>query len=155
MARSDVAVIILVYAICLFFLYFTLQLVPAARIYPLCLIGGLALLDTLFLIQRLAAMNRLRKSGGSGGLTNDLGEKFKGFQARQFSFVVGACIAYIICLYLIGFYPASFLFLVVVMWFLKVKPLSMSISIIILGVLVYCVFTRFLKVPLPTGFLFS
>lgn len=154
MTRSDVAVIIVVYAICLLFLYFTLQLIPAARIYPLCLIGGLALLDTLFLIQRLAALNRLRKSGGSG-ITNDFGETFKGFQAGQFSFVVGACIAYIICLYVIGFYPTSILFLAVVMWFLKVKPLPMSISIIILGVLVYCVFTRFLKVPLPTGFLFS
>lgn len=155
MTRSDVATIIVIYAVCVLFLYLTLQLRPAAQVYPLCLIAGLALLDTLFLADRLRRMYREKASTGAVRIFNDFPETFKNFRAGQFTFVIGACIAYIILLYFAGFYLSSFLYMLVVLLFLRVRPLPMALTIFILGTLVYCVFTLFLNVPLPRGYLFS
>lgn len=156
MTRSDIGVIALLYATCLLFFYMTLQLKAAAQIYPLCLIGGLAILNTLYLGRCLL---RLRKAAQTSGeratIANDLPEIFKGFQLRQFLFVVAACIAYMGLLYYVGFYLAGLIYLVCVMLYLKVKPLPMTITIVILGVLIYSVFSLFLKVPLPKGILFN
>lgn len=151
MTRSDLGVIISIYAICVFFLYMTLQLKAAAQIYPLGLIGILALLDTLYLIRCLW---RMRVSGNKD-IVNNLGEIFSGFQSRQFFFVLGACIAYLIMLYYLGFYISGLIYMIVVLLFLKVRQWQMWLSIAVLGLLIYSVFTIFLKVPLPKGLLFS
>lgn len=151
MTRSDVGVIISVYAICIFFLYMTLQLKAAAQIYPLGLIGILALLDTLYLFR---CIWRLRGSGDKS-IINDLGKIFSGFQSLQFFFVVGACIAYLILLYYLGFYISGLIYMLVVLLFLKVKQWQIWLTIAVLGLLVYGVFTLFLKVPLPKGLLFG
>lgn len=151
MTRSDIGIIIIIYATCLLFYYMTLQLKAAAQIYPTCLIAGLAILNTLYLIRCLL---RLGKEKGHG-IINDLPEVFKGFQARQFIFVIAACIAYMGLLYYIGFYLAGLIFLVGVLLYLQVKPLPIAITTLFLGGLVYGVFTLFLKVPLPKGVLFS
>lgn len=154
MTRSDIGVIFMIYATCLLFFYLTLQLKPAAQIYPLCLIGGLALLDTLYLLKRIwEALKAKRKNEPS--FVNDLQEIFKGFLPRQFFFVVTACIAYMFLLQWLGFYLAGLIYLAGVMAWLKIKPLQMGLTIILLGCLVYAVFTIFLKVPLPKGILFS
>lgn len=155
MTRSDIGVIAIVYATCLLFLYMTLQLKAAAQIYPLCLIGGLAILNTLYLVRCLWRMARTRSRDGGAWIQNDIAEVFSGFEAAQFFFVVGSCIAYMFLLHYIGFYPAGLIFLVVVMWGLKVRPLPMALTVLFLGCLVYAVFTLFLKVPLPKGALFS
>lgn len=150
MTRSDVGVIIIVYAVCIFFLYMTLQLKPAAQIYPLALIAILALLDTLYLFRRIWAM----RAANQKKITDDLAKIFSGFQPLQFFFVAGACIAYLIALYYLGFYISSFIYLVTVMYFLKVRQWQIWLSILILGLLIYGVFTVFLKVPLPPGLIF-
>lgn len=130
----------------------TLKLRAAAQIYPLCLIAGLAILNTLYLGQRLVMA--IRANGGFR-LVNDLPDVFKGFQSRQFFFVVAACLAYMLLLRYLGFYLASFIYLVGVMLWLRVKPLYVAATVVILGVLIYGVFTLFLKVPLPQGVLFG
>lgn len=155
MTRSDVWTIICIYAVCLLFLYLTLQLKAAAQIYPLCLIGGLALLNTLYLIR---CFMRMRKEMGSGNqikIINDFKEIFKNFEPGQFIFVMASCIVYVIALFYLGFYFSSFLYMCIVMWFLKVKPLQLCLTVTFLGILIYCVFTLFLKVPLPAGLIFQ
>lgn len=151
MTRSDAGTIVLIYAVCILFLYMTLQLKPAAQIYPLALIGGLALLDTLYLGKCLIRM----KKNGQFTLVNDLGQIFKGFLPGQFFFVLSACIAYIVALFYLGFYLSSLIYLLVVMLFLKVRQWQMWLTIAVLGLMVYCVFTLFLKVPLPKGLIFG
>lgn len=154
MTRSEICVIVSVYAICLFFFYMTLQLPSPAQIYPLCLIVGLAILNSLYLGKCLIKFSKASTGNGSR-ISNDLPEIFSGFKFAQFFFVLGACLLYPLLLYLIGFYPASLIYLIAVMLGLKVKPLSMIISVVFLGCLVYGVFTLFLKVPLPIGVIFS
>ena len=155
MTRSDIGVIIIIYAVCILFLYLTLQLRAAAQIYPLCLIGGLALLNTLYLLRCVVRMRNAAGNSGRLAVINDFGEVFKGFQAGQFVFIAGASIAYVVALFYIGFYMSSFLYMCIVMWFLRVKPLQLCLAVALLGILIYCVFTLFLKVPLPAGFIFQ
>ncbi len=152
MTRSDIGVIILVYATCLLFCQMTLQLKPAAQIYPLCLIGGLAILNTLYLAKKVWETIRTKQKPA---IINDLPEIFKGFMARQFFFVVCACIAYMFLLRWLGFYLAGLIYLAGVMAWLRVRPVPMAVTIIILGCLVYGVFTMFLNVPLPKGIIFT
>lgn len=154
MNRSDIATICVVYATCLFFLGMTLELKSAAQIYPLCLIIGLGILNTLYLAKCVIKAARARGDGGEA-IHNDLPTIFSGFMARQFFFVAIACVLYMFLLHYIGFYPAGLVYLVAVMAWLKVRPLAMAVTVVLLGCLVYCVFTLFLKVPLPAGTLFS
>lgn len=155
MTRSDIGVIVIVYATCLLFFYMTLQLQAAAQIYPLCLIAGLALLNTLYLIRCILRLIKARADGGEGGIINDFKEIFKGFQPRQFMFVIVACIAYMFLLHWLGFYLSGAIFLVIVMLYLQVRPLYIAITTVFLGGLIYAVFSMFLKVPLPRGVLFG
>lgn len=151
MTRSDIGTIIIIYATSFLFFYMTQEIEPAARIYPLCLIAGLAILNTCYLGRCLL---RLIRDKGAG-IINDLPEIFKGFLAPQFIFVVAACIAYMGLLYYLGFYLAGCIFMVGVLLYLKIRPIPLIISTLFLGLLIYCVFTLFLKVPLPAGILFS
>lgn len=154
MTRSDIGVITIIYATCLLFYYMTLQLKAAAQIYPTCLIAGLALLNTLYLAQCLYKYFKAKQQTGQG-ILNDLPEIFKGFLPRQFFFIICACIAYLALLNWLGFYIAGLIFLAGVMLWLRVKPLQICITIIVLGLLVYGVFSEFLTVPLPKGIIFS
>lgn len=149
MTRSDIGIIIIIYATCLLFFYMTLQLTAAAQVYPMCLIAGLAILNTLYLCRCI-----FKRVKGSG-IINDLPQVFKGFLPRQFMFVVAACIAYMGLLYYLGFYLSGAIYLIAVMLYFRVKPAQIALSLAFLGALVYCVFTLFLKVPLPAGTLFS
>lgn len=154
MTSSDIGVIAIMYAVCLLFFYMTLQLQAAAQIYPMCLIAGLALLNTLYLVRCLLRLARAR-AAGSGSIVNDFKEIFSGFQSRQFIFVVTACIGYMFLLHWMGFYLAGAIYLIGVMIYLQVKPLHIIITAAFLGCLIYAVFSLFLKVPLPKGVLFG
>lgn len=154
MTRSDIGVIAIIYATCIFFLCMTLRLKAAAQIYPLCLIAGLTGFNTLYMCRCLLRMLKAKRAG-KAGLINDFAEIFKGFEPKQFLFVTAACIAYMFLLRWLGFYLAGAIYLVTVMLYLKVKPAYMAIATVFLGILVYGVFSLFLKVPLPKGILFS
>lgn len=175
MTRSDIGVVALIYATCLLFLIMTLELKAAAQIYPLCLIAGLAALNTLYLATRLwrlfvkeaaselaassgeesASLEASAPAGEKPGLVNDLPGIFAGFLPGQFFFVLLASIAYLVLMRYIGFYLSGLIYMLVVMWRLRVPPLHMAITLTVLGALIYSVFTLFLKVPLPRGILFS
>lgn len=151
MTRSDIGVIAIIYATCALFLYMTFQLKAAAQIYPLCLIAGLALLNTLYLLRCFYRMfvSHARR------VINDMPEIFSEFLPQQFFFLVFGAIAYLALLYYLGFYLAGVIYLICTLWGLKVRPLPLAGTVIIMGILIYGVFTLFLKVPLPKGILFS
>lgn len=155
MTRSNIGVIAIIYATCILFLHMTLELKAAAQIYPLCLIAGLALLNTLYLARCLLRLAAERRANKNAGIRNDFTEIFKGFQTRQFIFISAACIAYMFLLHWLGFYLAGAIYLITVLIYLKVKPAHLAITVAFLGALVYGVFSLFLKVPLPKGILFS
>lgn len=165
MTRSDIGIVVIIYATCLLFLTMTLKLKAAAQVYPLCLIGGLALLNTLYLGTRLwrllggrAAQDVPGDAKGPGAraaLVNDLPEIFANFVPGQFLFIVIASVAYLALMHFVGFYPAGFVYMLAVMRRLRVPPLHMGVTLAVLGALIYAVFTLFLKVPLPRGILFG
>lgn len=159
MTRSDIGIVAIIYATCLLFLTMTLKLKAAAQVYPLCLIGGLALLNTLYLGTRLWRLfgGRAARDGDGAprALVNDLPEIFASFMPGQFLFIVIASVAYLALMHVAGFYPAGLVYMIAVMWRLRVPPLHMGVTLAVLGVLIYAVFTLFLKVPLPRGILFG
>ena len=150
MKKSDIGVVAILYAICLFFFSMTIQLPPDAQTYPLCLIAGLALLNTLYLGR---AIWMLRRQGGK--LYNDFHELFQAFQAKQFAMVVLTGIGYMLLMYVAGFYIASIVYLVGTMLFLRVPLRHLVATAGVLALMIYLVFTVFLKVPLPIGLLFK
>lgn len=102
MKRSDIGVTALVYAFTLFFLYMTLELPPDAQTYPLCLIAGLLVLNTCYLVRCLWQLRR------QAGIHNDLPDLFAGFQWKQFAFICLGCVGYMLLMYVAGFLsPAS------------------------------------------------
>ena len=149
MKRSDIGVTVIIYAFTLFFLVMTLDLPPDAQTYPLCLIGGLLTLNTLYLARCL-----LRARGGAG-IVNDLPEVFAGFQWRQFGIVCLSCVLYMVVMKLAGFYAASLLYLAGMLFYLGVPRMHVLLTILVMAAMIYCVFSLFLKVPLPVGLLFK
>ena len=66
-----------------------------------------------------------------------------------------ACVIYIVGVYYIGFYITSIAYLIIIMSFLKVPLKSSVLTVLILGLVIYFVFSMFLKVPLPMGVFFE
>lgn len=149
MKRSDIGVLVIVYAFTLFFLAMTLELPPDAQTYPLCLVGGLLILNTLYLGQCLWKARR------STGILNDLPEVFAGFQWKQFGIVCLSSVLYMIVMELAGFYIASLLYLTGMLAYLGVPKRHVLLTVVVMAAMIYSVFSLFLKVPLPAGLLFK
>ncbi|MBQ9453882.1 MAG: tripartite tricarboxylate transporter TctB family protein [Desulfovibrio sp.] len=148
MKKSDIGIIAIMYGICAFFFFMTVELPEEAQTYPRCLLAGLCVLNTLYMLRCLL---RLRREGFS----NDLPQIFSGFMHSQFFLVVLCCIGYMLLMYAAGFYVASIVYLTGVMLLLHVPRLHILLTVGVLALLIYAVFTLFLKVPLPVGVLFS
>ena len=147
MKKTDIGVVVFMYAVCALFLGLTLQLPAAAQTYPLFIIILLAALTTLYVAQMLRAA---KKSGVTTGL-----EDFEGFLPRQFFPILGMVVLYLVVMYFAGFYIATLVFMVVCLLFLKVPKWQILLSTAVILALVYCAFTLFLKVRLPAGLLFK
>lgn len=147
MKKTDIGVVGFMYAVCLLFLVMTLQLKPAARIYPLFIIALLAGLTTLYLVQMILGA---KKNGVTSGL-----EDFEDFVPKQFFPVLVMIICYLVLMYFVGFYISTVLFMVACLLFLKVPKWQGAIATVAIVALVYCAFTLFLKVKLPVGLLFK
>lgn len=80
---------------------------------------------------------------------------FSGFLVGQFTGLALGCIGYMVLMYFAGFYIASVAYLVGTMLFLRVPVRHLVITVGVLAVMIYAVFTLFLKVPLPVGLLFK
>ena len=149
MKRSDISVVAVIYAICLFFFILTLDLPEEAQTYPLCLIAGLFFLNTVYIGRALLVYRRER------AMEDDIAQAFGSFQARQFFGSVALGVLYMVLLWLVGFYVSTILYLTAAMLFLRVPRLHIVITAGVMLGIIYAVFTLFLKVPLPVGLLFK
>ena len=143
MKKSDIGVCLVMYGVCAFFLYMTLQLPQAAQIYPLCIIVLLAALTSLHVVNMIRGAIR-------EGVTSGL-EDFKDFLPSQFFTLLIMIILYIFAMPYLGFYLSSILFMTASLLFLRVKLWQIVLAEIAIFVLVYCAFTLFLEVRLPEG----
>lgn len=143
MKKSDIGVCIAMYSVCAFFLYMTLQLPKAAQIYPLCVIALLAALTTLHVFNMIRSAIR-------EGITSGL-ESFKDFVPSQFFIILAMIIAYLALMPYLGFYISSILFMSACLIFLRVKLWQIVLAEVSVIALVYCAFTLFLEVRLPSG----
>ena len=146
MAKTDIGVVAVFYAICAFFYSQTLKLDADSQTYPRFIISSLFGLTTLYLLQMLF---RARKFG-----TQNSNGEFQGFQPLQFFGCLVLTLLYLVSVHFIGFYVSTVVFMVVTLLFLKVKPVPILIATVAIILLVYVAFTLFLKVKLPTGLLF-
>ena len=85
---------------------------------------------------------------------DDLEHLYDGFIARQFFTVMVGAALYVALIYWLGYYVASILYMAAALALLKVKAKWIAVVIISLLVVIWLVFTLFLKVPLPVGQLF-
>ena len=143
MKKTDIGVCIVMYGVCAFFLYMTLQLPKAAQIYPLCVNALLAGLTTLHAVNMIRAAIR-------EGVTSGL-EDFADFMPVQFFTILIMIVLYLAVMPYIGFYFASMLFMTATLLFLRVNVWHMLIAEVVICLLVYCAFTLFLEVRLPAG----
>lgn len=147
MKKTDIFVVGLMYAICLFFAVMTIKLPPNAQVYPFAIIVLLFLLNSLYVVQMFIAA---KKVGVVKGL-----EEFKGFLPKQFFPIFAMTVAYIVLMSIIGFYISSVIYMVAVLLFLKVKNWQIALATVVIMLLVYGAFTAFLGVRLPSGIFFS
>ncbi|MBQ6780173.1 MAG: tripartite tricarboxylate transporter TctB family protein [Treponema sp.] len=148
MKKTDVGIVVFMYGVCVWFLLMNRSLPADAQIYPKFIIAVLGGLTTLYLIKMLISAKK-------EGVTNGFSELFKGFLPRQFFPILGLAIGYLAALYLIGFYPASIIFMILLLWFMNIKPLTIGITTVAIMLLVFVTFNVVLKVSLLKGLVFD
>ena len=144
MQKTDIGVVVVMYAICAFFYSMTVKLSEDSQTYPLFTIALLFGLTTLYLVQMLV---RAKKYGVESGRD----KVFAGFQPLQFFVCVALVFVYLILMKYFGFYISTVVFMLAVLLFLRVKVLHTVIVVVAINVLVYFAFTKFLGVRLPVG----
>ena len=144
MKKTDIGVVVFMYAVCAYFYYHMLQLKASSQTYPRFTIILLFGLTTLYLVQMLVAAKK-------HGVESGVDEVFKDFQAAQFFVCLAATILYLVCIYFFGFYISTVLFMAAVLLYLKVPPLFTLITIVVIVALIYFAFQKFLGVKLPVG----
>lgn len=147
MKKSELSVVIFMLAFCAFFFYETLQLPPAAQSYPKFVIGLLTVLTLMQLVKMVVT------SHGGQKVVNDLPEVWKGFLPRQFFTFFLGCVGFFVLMYFVGFYLSAIIYLVGMMHYFHIARKYMAITVVVLMVLIYIVFSEFLAVPLPDGLL--
>lgn len=141
MKKSDIGVIGVIYAICLGFLYMTLQLPQSTQIYPLFILGVIFILATLYLITMIKGYREV-------GIISQA-EEFEGFIPKQFFVILGLIVLYIVILHFLGFYISTVLFMAVALLYLRVPYIHTILTIVVICLIVYFAFTQFLGVRLP------
>lgn len=146
MKKTDIVVVGFMYAICGVFGYLNMNIKAEAQTYPWFVIGLLFVLTTMYTIKMIL---QAIKEGTEGGWS----EAFEGFLAKQFIPIAILIIAYALVMKFLGFYIATFLFVVGTLLFLKVPKWQIAIVIVVMFALTYGAFTMFLGVKLPKGLL--
>lgn len=144
MKKTDIGVVVFMYAVCGFFYYHMTKLKASSQTYPRFTIILLFGLTTLYLIQMVIAAKKY-------GVESGVDEVFKDFQAAQFFVCLFATILYLVGIYFFGFYIPTVIFMAVVLLYLRVPPLFSAIAIVVIVALIYFAFQKFLGVKLPTG----
>ena len=144
MKKTDIGVVVFMYAVCAFFYYHMTKLKASSQTYPRFTIILLFGLTTLYLIQMIVAAKKY-------GVESGVDEVFKDFQPAQFFVCLCATILYLVGIYFFGFYIPTVIFMAVVLLYLKVPPLYAVIAVVVIVALIYFAFQKFLGVKLPVG----
>ena len=144
MKKTDIVVVVFMYAVCALFGYLNLSIKAEAQTYPWFVIGLLFVLTTMYLVKMIF---EAIKNGVEAGWA----EAFEGFLVKQFVPILLFVIAYAFIMKYLGFYIATFVFVTVTLLFLKVPKWQIAIVLVALFALAYGAFTMFLGVKLPQG----
>ena len=144
MKKTDIGVVLFMYFVCGFFYYHMVKLKASSQTYPRFTIVLLFSLTTLYLIQMVIAAKKY-------GVESGVDSVFKDFQTAQFFVCLCATVLYLICIHLFGFYIPTVIFMAAIMLYLKVPPLYICITIVVIIALIYFAFQKFLGVKLPVG----
>ena len=147
MKKTDIGVVVCMYAFCAFFYAYSSKLSSGSKTYPLFTISLLFGLTTLYLIQMILAA---RKYGVESGVDT----VFAGFKALQFTLSLVLTIVYFFLVKYLGFFSATTLFMIASFIYLKVPVLHSLIALVAMNLLIYLAFVQFLGVRLPAGILF-
>lgn len=146
MKKTDIGVVVFMYAVCAFFYSYSSSLSEGSRTYPRFTIALLFFLTTFYLVQMIL---NARKFGVESGVDTVFG----GFKPLQFFVTLALVLAYFFLIKFLGFFSATFIFMVAALLFLRVPILATAITVVALNLLIYLAFVKFLGVRLPTGLL--
>ena len=147
MKKTDIGVVVFMYAVCAFFYAYSSKLNAGSKTYPLFTITLLFGLTTLYLFQMILAA---RKYGVESGVDT----VFAGFKALQFTLSLVLTIVYFFLVKYLGFFSATTIFMIASFIYLKVPVLHSVIALVAMNLLIYLAFVQFLGVRLPAGILF-
>lgn len=135
------------YLVCAFFYAYSSQLSEGSKTYPLFTIGLLFFLTTLYLVQMIIAARKFGVESGTDTV-------FAGFKAAQFVVSIVLTIVYFFMIKYLGFFPATIIFMLAELLYLRVPIVHTIISVVAINLLIYLAFVQFLGVKLPAGVLF-
>ena len=147
MQKTDIGVVVFMYAVCGFFYAYSAKLSDTSRTYPKFTIALLFFLTTFYLVQMILNARRF-------GVESGVDTVFAGFKPVQFIVSVVLTIVYFFMMKYLGFFTATIVFMVASLLYLKVRPVPMLISVVAMNLLIYFAFVKFLGVKLPSGLLF-
>jgi len=147
MKKTDIGVVLFMYAVCAFFYVNSGKLSSGSKTYPMFTIYLLFGLTTLYLVQMIL---NARKFGVESGIDTIFG----GFKPVQFFVSLALTILYFFMIKYLGFFTATVIFMLASLIFLKVPPVITALTVVIITALIYLAFVKFLGVRLPKGILF-
>ena len=147
MKKTDIGVVVFMYAVCAFFYAYSYKLTEESKTYPIFTIALLFALTTLYLVQMII---NARKFGVESGAD----EVFAGFKPVQFIVSIVLTLVYFLMIKYLGFFSATIIFMFASLLYLKVHIVPAVISVLVMNLLIYFAFVRFLGVKLPSGLLF-
>ncbi|MGO4887437.1 tripartite tricarboxylate transporter TctB family protein [Anaerobacillus sp. MEB173] len=153
--KKDIVVSILILFISLIFYMNTTSLRPPADIFPKVVISLFALLGTFLLIKAIFLKKEYLNQAEDEEEEDNVEINVK----RKWISIFGLLV-YILVMPIVGFYITSAIFVTLLSWYLigmklefKATVFPVIVSSIVMGIL-YATFSVFLKVPVPSGFLF-
>ena len=147
MKKTDIGVVGFMYAVCAFFYVYSFKLSATSKTYPTFTIALLFCLTTLYLIQMIISA---RKFGVESGAQ----EVFAGFKPVQFVVSLALTAVYFFMMKYLGFFSATVIFMFASLLYLRVHIVPAVVSVVVMNLLIYFAFVKFLGVRLPSGLLF-
>ena len=147
MKKTDIGVVAFMYAVCAFFYAYIYKLTEESKTYPMFTISMLFALTTLYLVQMILSARKF-------GVESGADEVFAGFKPVQFIVSIVLTLVYFLMIKYLGFFSATIIFMFASLLYLKVHIVPAVISVLVMNLLIYFAFVRFLGVKLPSGLLF-
>ena len=104
MKKTDIGVVVFMYAVCAFFYAYSYKLTEESKTYPMFTIALLFALTTLYLVQMII---NARKFGVESGAD----EVFAGFKPVQFIVSIVLTLVYFLMIKYLGFFSATIIFM--------------------------------------------